>query len=210
MFTGIIQGKGTVSSVQKKPNLLHFSLSLPEEFSKNLKPGASISINGVCLTVTSTSFTSSSEHPASSTPLVSFDVIDESLQKTTLGNLAENDEVNVERSAKLGDEIGGHLVSGHVHSTAKVVDLFQKENIWNITVEPPAELMKYIFEKGFIALDGASLTVVEVTPATFTVSLIPETLERTTFKEKKIGDLLNIEVDQQTRTIVETLERLQA
>ncbi len=208
MFTGIIQGMGRVVSVQKKPNLLQFSVSLPGGLDKNIEPGASFSINGVCLTVSKIEIpppTSSTP----STPLVSFDVVDESLQKSTLGNLTENEKVNVERSAKLGDEIGGHLVSGHIHDTAKIIDLFQKENIWNITVKPPTELIKYIFKKGFIALDGASLTVVDVSKESFTVSLIPETLERTTFKERKVDDLLNIEIDQQTRTIVDTLERLE-
>ncbi len=109
---------------------------------------------------------------------------------------------------KMGDEIGGHIVSGHVHGRGHIVEVKESENNHTLTIESPAELSKYIFTKGFIALDGVSLTVTTVSESIFSVSLIPETLKRTTFNTKKVNDTVNIEVDQQTRTVVDTLERM--
>jgi riboflavin synthase len=196
VFTGIVQAQGTVSAVEAKPGLVHFSVEVPQEMIEGLKTGASVAVNGVCLTVTDYSL-----HP---TPYsLSFDVMQETLDLTTLGSLKVGNQVNVERSLKVGDEVGGHIVSGHVHGTAKIVDIAKTENNVTITLEPPAELAKYIFPKGFISLNGVSLTVVESSP--LSVSLIPETLERTTFGTAKIGDLVNVEIDQQTRTIVDTI-----
>jgi riboflavin synthase len=159
---------------------------------------------------------------ATGASVVAFDVMQETLDLTTLGSLKTGDQVNVERSLKVGDEVGGHVVSGHVHGTAKIVEITKTENNVTITLEPLAELSKYIFPKGFIALNGVSLTVVSSPSfeegatgesqgghgASVAVSLIPETLARTTFGAAQVGDLVNIEVDQQTRTIVDTIERI--
>jgi riboflavin synthase len=217
MFTGIVETQAVVSFVEAKPGLVHFSIEIPASFVEGLKTGASVAVNGVCLTAVKVSSSS-----------ISFDVMQETIDKTTLGALKVADRVNVERSLKVGDEIGGHIVSGHVHGVAKVVEVTKTENNVVVTLEPPAELHKYIFPKGFVALNGVSLTVIVDQirsenflggtptqnlserigrPKTFAVSLIPETLSRTGFGAVKTGDLLNIEVDQQTRTIVDTLER---
>jgi riboflavin synthase len=175
--------------------MMHVSISVPEEIVEGLKTGASVAVNGVCLTVVSIE----GDH-------ITFDVMQETIDLTTLGSLKTGDQVNVERSLKVGDEVGGHLVSGHVHGTARILDITKTENNVTITLEPPAELSKYIFPKGFIALNGVSLTVISTSP--LSVSLIPETLERTTFGSAQVGDLVNVEIDQQTRTIVDTIEHI--
>ncbi|MFA5946421.1 MAG: riboflavin synthase subunit alpha [Patescibacteria group bacterium] len=195
MFTGIVQAQGTIADIIVEPGMMHVSISVPEEIVEGLKTGASVAVNGVCLTVVSIE----GDH-------ITFDVMQETIDLTTLGSLKTGDQVNVERSLKVGDEVGGHLVSGHVHGTARILDITKTENNVTITLEPPAELSKYIFPKGFIALNGVSLTVISTSP--LSVSLIPETLERTTFGSAQVGDLVNVEIDQQTRTIVDTIEHI--
>jgi riboflavin synthase len=142
---------------------------------------------------------------------VSFDLMKETLRITNLGEVGEGDSVNVERAAKFSDEIGGHLMSGHIMTTAEVVKILTSENnrqIW-FKVQDPT-LMKYILYKGFIGIDGISLTVGEVTPTRFCVHLIPETLQRTTLGVKKLGDRVNIEIDPQTQAVIDTVERVLA
>lgn len=197
MFTGIIQALVPIASLTTKPGLLSFALSLPPRLQENLSLGASIAIDGVCLTVTSVN-----------NGTVTFDVMQETLTRTTLGTLTVGQNVNVERSATMGTEIGGHIVSGHVSCTAEIVAVSSPENNHAVTFQVPKEWMKYIFTKGFIALDGASLTVVDVnkTANTFSVWFIPETLRMTTFGTKDVGDRVNVEVDSRTQTIVETVE----
>jgi riboflavin synthase len=216
--------------VESKPGLVHLSIALPKKMTKGLKTGASVAIDGVCLTVVSID-TGITSHPLGRRPTygraedtrgsistVSFDLMDETLRLTTLVNIAKDQMVNVERSLRIGDELGGHLVSGHVHGTAKILDITRSENNCTITLEPPAELAKYIFPKGSITLNGVSLTVVDGSPSfqkgargsRFSVSLIPETLARTTFGAAQISDLVNLEVDQQTRTIVDTITRIRS
>lgn len=195
-----------VTMVEAKPGLIHFAIELPQEFVEGLKPGASVAIDGVCLTVTDI------------TAGIGFDLMDETLNLTTLVNISVGQLVNVERSLKVGDELGGHLVSGHIHGTARILEIVRTENNVTITLEPPADLAKYIFPKGFITLNGVSLTVIDEenlpkkTPSSprrsLSVALIPETLARTTFGNAHVGDLVNLEVDQQTRTIVDTIERI--
>ena len=174
-------------------------LLFSEDRVRGLRRGASVAVDGACLTVTKIDKTR-----------VSFDLMGETLAKTTLGQLKENDRVNSERSASLGDEIGGHLLSGHITGTAEIVAIDHPENNHVVTFGVPPEWMKYIFPKGFIALDGASLTIVDVDKAagTFTVWLIPETLRMTTFGFKKTGDRVNVEIDSRTQTIVDTVQAL--
>lgn len=190
MFTGIIQTIGTVVEVHKEGNRLHYALSFPFE---GLKIGASVSIDGVCQTVVKIEGAS-----------VFFDAIDETLARTTLDTLSVGKRVNIERAAKIGDEIGGHLLSGHIFGTVTLENI--EQNVYTFTCPP--EWMKYLFEKGFIALDGASLTLVEVAEGHFTVHLIPETLKRTTLGAKKVGERVNVEFDALTQAAVETVERL--
>ncbi|MGW1371554.1 riboflavin synthase subunit alpha, partial [Providencia hangzhouensis] len=154
--------------------------------------------NGCCLTVTKIDG-----------ERVSFDLIKETLRLTNLGELQEGDVVNIERAAKYGDEIGGHVVSGHIMTTAEISKIFTSEDnhqIW-LSIRDKS-LMKYILHKGFVAIDGISLTVGDVINNRFCVHLIPETLERTTLGKKRLGDKINIEIDPQTQAIVDTVERV--
>jgi len=199
MFTGIIQGMATAAEVEKKPGLTRFVLDMPEGFAQGVKHGASIAVDGCCLTAAEIEGDE-----------ITFDAMDETLRLTTIGNVEEGTVVNVERSFSAGDEIGGHIVSGHVTGKAKIVQVETPENNHVITFQIAPAQMKYVFPKGFIALDGASLTVVDVDKeaGTFTVWLIPETLKLTTFGFKKAGDEVNFEIDSRTQTIVDTIEHV--
>ncbi|WP_313619268.1 riboflavin synthase subunit alpha, partial [Pantoea septica] len=192
MFTGIVQGTAKIVSIEEKDLFRTHVAELPEELLPGLALGASVSHNGCCLTVT-----------AIEGNRVSFDLIKETLRVTNLGDLQEGDVVNIERAAKFSDEIGGHLMSGHIMTTAEICKIIQSENnreVW-FKIQDPAQ-MKYILHKGFVGIDGISLTVGEVTKSKFCVYLIPETLERTTLGAKKLGHRVNIEIDPHTQAIV--------
>ena len=196
MFTGIVQATFKVLNVEKKKGLHTFKITF-ESLLENLQIGASVSIDGVCLTVTSI------EGKA-----VTFDAMQETLNTTTLKEVDTGDLVNVERSAKQGAEVGGHILSGHIEGTAEIVRIEESENNRMLEFQCSKEWMKYIVSKGFIAVNGASLTINNAHPeGTFQVHLIPETLRQTTFKSKKVGDRVNIEIDSQTKLIVNTVER---
>jgi len=200
MFTGIVQGTASLVSVEEKSNFRTHIVELPEALLPGLETGASVAHNGCCLTVT-----------AIEGNRVSFDLIKETLRLTNLGELAVGSVVNIERAAKFNDEIGGHLMSGHIATTAEIAKILTSENnrqVW-FKVQDQS-LMKYILHKGFIGIDGISLTVGEVTATRFCVHLIPETLERTTLGKKKLGQRVNIEIDPQTQAIVDTVERVLA
>lgn len=199
MFTGIIQRKVPLLRLKDQAQFRQLTLSVPTELLQNLQRGASIAINGTCLTVTDFE---------AQEGWVQFDVIEETLRKTNLGLLTLESLVNFERSLTFGSEIGGHLVSGHVHGTAEILGI-QKDSL-NCTLEIalPNEFKRFVLSKGFITVDGASLTVGKVTPSSFFLHLIPETLEVTTLGDKELGDLLNLELDQQTIAIVQTVERV--
>ncbi|MBI2410795.1 MAG: riboflavin synthase subunit alpha [Candidatus Kerfeldbacteria bacterium] len=199
MFTGIIQACVPVVEATTQPGLTTFVLEFPEKLIQNLHIGASIAVDGVCLTVVKIT-----------NNRVWFDAMDETRQKTTLGEITQNRRVNIERSATMGTEIGGHIVSGHVAGIAEIVHVDTPENNHIVTFRVPPAFMPYIFHKGFIALDGASLTIVDVdkTAATFSVWLIPETLRMTTFGFKQASDKVNIEIDSRTQMIVDTIERV--
>ncbi|MBV4366538.1 riboflavin synthase subunit alpha [Erwinia phyllosphaerae] len=200
MFTGIVQGTAEVLAIEEKPNFRTHIVSLPEEMLPGLELGASVSHNGCCLTVTEINGDK-----------ISFDLVKETLRITNLGELKVGDVVNVERAAKFSDEIGGHLMSGHIMTTAEICKIITSENNREIWFKPQdAEQMKYILHKGFIGIDGISLTVGEVTKSKFCVHLIPETLARTTLGGKRLGDRVNIEIDPHTQAIVETVERVLA
>ena len=197
MFTGIVKALSVVTDFQKKQGIAHLTLILPSELIENLEIGASVAVNGACLTVTTIA-----------ADRVSFDLIQETLDCTNLNSIQIGDRVNVERSAKFGDEIGGHLLSGHVYGTATIahIENFPNNHVVALKVDP--RWMKYFFPKGFIALDGISLTLVDVNPTgTLTVHLIPETLKTTTLGFKKTGDLINVEIDSRTQVIVDTLTK---
>ena len=197
MFTGIIQGIASVSAISQGESVTKVSIDLPE--TENLQIGASVSIDGVCLTATSINGT-----------IVDFDIIAETLQRTTLSNLEIASEVNFERAIRFGDELGGHLLSGHIMSAGLIHSIIEKGEGTDISIIAPPSLQKYIIEKGFIAIDGISLTVGEVQSNVFALHLIPETLRMTTLGSKQEGDAVNIEIDSNTQTIVSTVERMLA
>jgi riboflavin synthase len=203
MFTGIVQAKVKVSEISDQEQFRRLTLEVPEQLLQSLERGASISVNGTCLTATEFSQTEA-------LGWVSFDVIDETLAKTNLGALVVGSWVNFERSLSFGREIGGHLVSGHVHGTAEILAVSQTGANWRVDIELKPEFRAYVLSKGFISIDGISLTVGEVTATSFSLHLIPETLEVTTLGQRKAGDRVNIELDQQTVTIVDTVERVLA
>ena len=197
MFTGIVQGIAPIHSVIEKINFKTHVIKMPQELLTDLEIGASVAHNGVCLTVTKID-----------KDLVSFDLMTETLRVTNLGSLREGDYVNIERAMRMGTEIGGHILSGHIYCTAKVAQIIPSENNLQIRFElPQTDVMKYILHKGFIAVDGISLTVGEVKGRQFSVNLIPETLQRTLIGQRRVGDLVNIEIDPQTQAVVDAVER---
>ena len=199
MFTGIIKGLGRVVQRDQQHNFCQLTIELPAAAQGNIEIGASIAINGCCLTVVKTD-----QHQAS------FDVIDESLAKTNLGALQLNDRVNVERAATFQDEIGGHVVSGHILTATAIIAIDKHEQNTAMWLAAPASAKDYLFTKGFVALNGASLTIGEVTADAFSLHLIPETLRNTTFGAAKVGDLVNLEVDSHIQAIVDTVKRLKS
>ncbi|GKW10385.1 MULTISPECIES: riboflavin synthase subunit alpha [Pectobacterium] len=200
MFTGIVQGTAPVVSIEEKSNFRTHVIQLPPDLLPGLALGASVAHNGCCLTVT-----------AIDGDRVSFDLMKETLRLTNLGDIHEGDVVNIERAAKFGDEIGGHVMSGHIMCTAEVVKIQVSENNHQIWFRLADEaLMKYVLHKGFVGIDGISLTVGEVTRGRFCVHLIPETLNRTTLGLKRLGNRINIEIDPQTQAVVDTVERVLA
>lgn len=199
MFTGIVQDYLPVKTIDHKPSLLTFSVELTPVLLENLQIGASVAIDGVCLTVTAIDGNE-----------VFFHAMMETLRLTTLQYLAPHKKVNIERSSRIGDEMGGHRVSGHVSNMAQIVAVHEPTNNRVLTLEVPKDFMKYVIQKGFIALDGCSLTVGDVDRniCTFDVWLIPETMARTGFGVKGVGDYVNIEFDPTTQVIVDTVERI--
>lgn len=199
MFTGIVQGMATVEAIEKLPGLQRLTLRLPAGLENHISLGASIAINGVCMTVTGQKST-----------LVSFDAMDETLKLTSLGGLSEGNQVNVERSARQGDEIGGHLVSGHVDGMATIVAVEDSDNNRRVTYQLPEWAMAYLFKKGFIALDGCSLTIADLDKdqCQLSVSYIPETLRVTVHGTRALGEQVNFEIDRQTQAIVDTVKNL--
>lgn len=200
MFTGIVQGTAPIIAIEEKANFRTHVIELPAAMLPGLEIGASVANNGCCLTVTAIN----DRH-------ISFDLVKETLRLTNLGALNVGDWVNVERAASFNAEIGGHIMSGHIISTAEIVKIVSSENnrqIWFSLADK--SLMKYILHKGFIGIDGISLTLGEVSANKFCVHLIPETLLRTTLGSKRLGQHVNIEIDPHTQAIVDTVERVLA
>ena len=200
VFTGIIQEKGKVLSVKKSPDFSNVRIEATSDFVKGIKIGASVSIDGVCLTVTSIENNS-----------LTFDIIVETLKVTTLSSLEELDLVNLERAARFGDEIGGHIVSGHVSGIVKILKIEKTANNHILFFKTSDDLIRYIFPKGYVSLNGISLTIGEVDRVgnIFSVYLIPETLRITTMQHKKIGDGINLEIETQTKNTVDLIAELQ-
>ena len=200
MFTGIVQGTGKIVHIhQPSADFRSHIVALPEHMAHDLQIGASIAHNGCCLTITQINGNQAT-----------FDLMAETLAKTNLGSLKTGDSVNLERAARFGDEIGGHVMSGHIIATTTISRIEQNEHNRTLYFRLPQELAAYILPKGFIGLDGCSLTIGDVTAHEFSVHLIPETLQRTLFGSRKVGDSINIEIDAQTQAIVDTVKRVLA
>ncbi len=197
MFTGIVQGTAEVIDIIERENFRTHTIRLPIDQLEGLKPGASVAHNGCCLTVVDIQ-----------DDLVRFDLMHETLRVTNLGKLEVGDKVNYERAARFGDEIGGHQMSGHIIAMAEVTRVIESENNRQVWFKMPEYLMRYVFTKGYIGIDGISLTIGDVKGDEFNVNLIPETLERTNMGFRKPGDHINIEIDPQTQAIVDTVERV--
>jgi riboflavin synthase len=197
MFTGIVQAVARVADITDRPGLRSFTLAFPAGFCEELAIGASVAVDGVCLTVTE----------RIGEDAASFDVMQQSLALTTLGTLAVGSRINVERAARENAEIGGHPISGHVDFQARVASVRNPENNHVVRIAVPPQWMRYVFAKGYIAVNGASLTVAECDRRAgwFEVWLIPETLRMTTFGEKAAGAALNIEIERSTQVMVDTV-----
>lgn len=197
MFTGIVQAVATVAALSDRPGLRSFTLQFPPGFLAGQEIGASVACDGTCLTVVR-------HHDGDR---ADFDVMQQSLALTTLGTLQVGSRLNVERAARDGVEIGGHPLSGHIDFQATLVEVRHPENNHVLRIQVPPQWMRYIFPKGYIAINGASLTIAEVdrTAGCFEVWLIPETLRQTTFGDKRPGNALNIEIERQTQVMVDTV-----
>jgi len=195
MYTGIVSGTAPVIAVADGEGIRALTIDL-DGFSEGLQIGASVALDGVCMTVVSMAGTE-----------VRFDAIEETLGRTTLGMATQGHRVNVERSLRMGDELGGHILSGHVMMTAKIIERVERGEGLDLAIENPLEARPYILEKGFIAVDGMSLTIGEVSDERFALHIIPETLRATTIGDKGVGDSVNIEIDSRTQAVVETVMR---
>ncbi|MFO0416294.1 MAG: riboflavin synthase subunit alpha [Pseudomonadota bacterium] len=197
MFTGIVKGRGRVVQIRQQTALSTLQIELPHGSTDDLEIGASISIDGVCLTVTSIEQNS----------LVTFDVMAETLRLTTLGSLIVGSEVNIERSARDGAEIGGHPLSGHIDCVCVIERITKPENNLVLTFKVPEPFIRYIFSKGYVGLNGTSLTASNVNKngSTFDVWFIPETIRVTTFGAKQVGDRINLEIERGAQVTVDTI-----
>jgi len=197
MFTGIVSGQGHIQNIKNNVDYTSITIKATAGFSKNLKRGASVAVNGVCLTA-----------KKGTTDLLEFDVIAETLEKTNFKLLSKGNKVNLERSMKANTEIGGHLVSGHIHGVGVIKSINDRGQTKDLRIQPPASLMEYLFYKGYVGLNGCSLTIGKVFKSSFNIHLIPETIKVTSFQKIKKGDLINIEIDQTTINTVETIKKI--
>ncbi len=179
MFTGLVEELGVISSISQTDIWIESSIVMDDLGVKD-----SISVNGACLTVVSIEEN-----------LFKVNVVPETLRRTDLGDLSVGDKVNLERSAQLGGRLGGHIVQGHVDGTAQITAYVQEGSAWLIEFQISKNLSKYIVEKGFVCVDGASLTVVNCDENTFTIALIPYTRDNTVLGYKGVGNSVNIETD---------------
>ncbi|MFM8636185.1 MAG: riboflavin synthase subunit alpha [Betaproteobacteria bacterium] len=210
MFTGIVQGVATVVATADRPGLRTLRLAFPSGFLAGIELGASVAVDGVCLTVTA--FGPTGGPAAAAAAWADFDVMQQTLSLTTLGGLQEGSCVNVERAAREGAEVGGHVLSGHVDFCATVQQIRTPDNNCVLRFAVPAPWMRYVFAKGYIAVNGASLTVAEAGRQAdgsgwFEVWLIPETLRMTTFANKAEGDAVHIEIERATQVMVDTVRQ---
>ena len=196
MFSGIVQEAGKVKDFLKREDIYNISIDCSSKITSNLKKGASVSVNGVCLTV-------KDENPE----ILRFDLVEETIKRTNFQNIKIGDNVNLERSLKMGDEIGGHLVSGHIHGISKVVSIEIRDQSWDVEISIETFMQEYILHKGYVAINGCSLTVGEVSKESFLIHLIPETLSVTNLFQLEQDSTVNIELDQNTIIIADTIKK---
>lgn len=196
MFTGIVTGTAPILRIDEGEGIRKITVDLGD-FLDGLETGASVSLDGICMTVVSID-----------SGLVTFDAISETLDRTTLSDRSEGDLLNVERSMRLGDELGGHILSGHVMGTAEIIESRTVGKGLDLLISIPDGCSPFILEKGFIAVDGMSLTVGKCDEDSFGLHIIPETLRITTLDKKVVGDRVNIEIDSRTQAVVETMLRM--
>ena len=196
MFTGIVQGKRKISLVSDIEGGRIVRIQL-DDLSKNLVKGASVAVNGVCLTATKIS-----------KEWAEFDIIQETLNRSNLSELKSGDSVNIERACSYGDEVGGHHVSGHVDCVGNIKKIYNSPNNRDFIIKCDKKWLAYIIHKGWIAVDGVSLTVVDLGYNWFSVSLIPETLKQTVLGLKTECQKVNIEFDSTVKIIVHTIKKM--
>ena len=196
MFSGIVQEAGKVIRFEKEKDIFNLSIECSSEFISDLKKGASISVDGVCLTV-------KDENPE----ILRFDLVEETIKRTNFQNIKTGDNVNLERSLKMGDEIGGHPVSGHIHGISKVISIDKRDQSWDVKFSVEPFMHDYMLHKGYVAINGCSLTIGEVSNESFMIHLIPETLSITTLFQLEQDSVVNIELDQNTIIIADTVKK---
>jgi len=194
VFTGIVERVAAVRSVRRKGGAMELSMELGD-LVEGLVLGASVAINGACLTVTWIDG-----------GVVTFDVVSETVGRTNLAGLEPGHLVNVERSLRAGGAIDGHLVQGHIDGMARVARIQDDGGQWTLVLDVPADLMRFMVVKGSVAVDGISLTLADVADGRISVAVIPTTLERTTLGRRRVGESVNIETDLIVRIVVRQLE----
>ena len=199
MFSGIVSHTSEIQDIKKNKDYWNLCIKSPNKFNSKLFKGASVSVNGVCLTYT-----------GESKKYLTFDVINETLKITNLSKLRKGSVVNLERSLKFSSEIGGHLMSGHIQTTSKVIQIKKSHDTAMIKFSIGSKHKDYITEKGYVGINGCSLTISKKNKANFYVNLIPETLKMTNLSKLRVGSLVNLELDQNTVTIVDTVKNILA
>ena len=197
MFSGIVQTVGKIESIKDKNHIKTIRIETHGNYLEDIAIGQSVSIDGVCLSLVK-----------KNNEYCEFEAVEETVNRTTLGSYKQGSKVNLEKSLKFGDTVGGHFVSGHIHTRGRIVEVELVGESKNILIEIEEKWIKYLTEKGYISVNGASITIGKVSKNTFYVHLIPETLKTTNLDELIYDNYVNLEFDQTTIAIVDTTERL--
>ena len=197
MFSGIVQTVGKIESIKDKNHIKTIRIETHGDYLEDIAIGQSVSVDGVCLSLVK-----------KNNEYCEFEAVEETINRTTLGSYKQGSKVNLEKSLKFGDTVGGHFVSGHIHTRGRIVEVELIGESKNIIVEIEEKWIKYLIEKGYISVNGASITIGKVSKNTFYVHLIPETLKTTNLDELIYDNYVNLEFDQTTIAIVDTTERL--
>lgn len=197
MFSGIVQTIGKIESIKDKNHIKTIRIETHGDYLEDIAIGQSVSVDGVCLSLVK-----------KNNEYCEFEAVEETINRTTLGSYKQGTKVNLEKSLKFGDTVGGHFVSGHIHTRGRIVEVELVGESKNILVEIEEKWIKYLTEKGYISVNGASITIGKVSKNTFYIHLIPETLKTTNLDDLIYDNYVNLEFDQSTIAIVDTTERL--